>query len=208
MHVHRQQCGHGKHHTCSGCLASQLRLSHSLSMQECLRASLSVQTLRVGGPPTSTPPLPSQSRSLPAPALPSSPAKPELALPQSSAEEEEPAPQPLALRPSAQALPQACSAPQQSPPHALQGSPRPAWEAPPNSLQAKLRRSNRGDIAARPGADDDHVEGCVGHGCSWLPLVRSETRARSTHTIIITGFSISCLKAPISSAPSAPSIAR
>lgn len=32
--------------------------------------------------------------------------------------------------------------------------------------------------------------------------------ADARHTIIITGFSISCLKAPISSAPSAPSIAR
>ena len=31
---------------------------------------------------------------------------------------------------------------------------------------------------------------------------------RASHTIIITGFSINVLKAPISSAPSAPSIAR
>ncbi|MGJ4953277.1 hypothetical protein [Bradyrhizobium sp. HKCCYLS20291] len=31
---------------------------------------------------------------------------------------------------------------------------------------------------------------------------------KQRHTIIITGFSISCLKAPISSAPSAPSMAR
>jgi hypothetical protein len=33
-------------------------------------------------------------------------------------------------------------------------------------------------------------------------------RLGSNHTIIITGFSISILNAPISSAPSAPSIAR
>ncbi len=32
--------------------------------------------------------------------------------------------------------------------------------------------------------------------------------AKQHHTIIITGFSISCLNAPISSAPSAPSMAR
>jgi len=34
------------------------------------------------------------------------------------------------------------------------------------------------------------------------------SRLGADHTIIITGFSISCLKAPISSAPSAPSLAR
>src|SRR5260370_26240030 len=30
-------------------------------------------------------------------------------------------------------------------------------------LEAELRRADRGDIAAGAGADDDDVEGCVGH---------------------------------------------
>src|SRR5262249_18690604 len=33
-------------------------------------------------------------------------------------------------------------------------------------LEAELCRTDRGDIAARTGADDDDVEGCVGHDCS------------------------------------------
>jgi hypothetical protein len=37
---------------------------------------------------------------------------------------------------------------------------------------------------------------------------RRPSPRRSSHTIIMTGFSISPLNAPISSAPSAPSIAR
>ena len=58
-------------------------------------------------------------------------------------------------------------------------------------LEAELRRADSGDVAAGPGADDDDVESGVGH-----------------HTTIITGFSISRLKALMSSAPSAPSTAR
>ena len=106
-------------------------------------------------------------------------------------------------------------------------------------LEAELRGADRGDIAAGPGADDDDVEGCVGHGYALVLIVRPftdvfrhceellrrsnppcrrhmdcfaalamTTRVHCAHTIIITGFSISRLNAPISSAPSAPSMAR
>ena len=103
-------------------------------------------------------------------------------------------------------------------------------------LETELRGADRGDVAAGAGADDDDVEGCVGHGYALVvivrpscfsghceePLRRSNPHCRgkmdcfaalamtaySSHTIIITGFSISRLNAPISSAPSAPSMAR
>src|SRR5258708_27484018 len=83
-------------------------------------------------------------------------------------------------------------------------------------LETKLRRTDRGDIAAGPGADDDDVEGCIGHvllALCFLPLSPcgswdKKSSADPPHTIIITGFSISILNAPISSAPSAPSTAR
>ena len=58
-------------------------------------------------------------------------------------------------------------------------------------LEAELRRADGGDVAAGPGTDDEDVERGVGH-----------------HTTIITGFSISVLNAVMSSAPSAPSMAR
>ena len=104
-------------------------------------------------------------------------------------------------------------------------------------LEAELRRADRGDIAAGAGADDDDVEGSVSHGYSLVLIVATGLIVRSViarsvsdeaihpagdemdcfaalamtlaaHTTIITGFSISFLNAPISSAPSAPSTAR
>src|SRR5215218_4983809 len=42
-------------------------------------------------------------------------------------------------------------------------------------LEAELRRADRSDIAAGPGADDDDVEGCVGHAtCSFSSRRRSK----------------------------------
>src|SRR5262249_45399114 len=74
-------------------------------------------------------------------------------------------------------------------------------------LETKLGRTDRGDVAARSGTDDDDVEGCVGHAYSGLRRSSGKTSIPA-HTIIITGFSLNFLNAPISSAPSAPSIAR
>ena len=60
-------------------------------------------------------------------------------------------------------------------------------------LQAELRRADGGDIAAGSAADDDDI-------VSVSAIVHCTTS--------VTGFSISALNAPSSSAPSAPSMAR
>ena len=89
-------------------------------------------------------------------------------------------------------------------------------------LEAKLRRTNGGDIAARTGADDYDIEdssqpsfvSCMRDMLTRLgflaPLqARSRTSLpRRSHTAIITGCSISALKAASSLAPSAPSTTR
>src|SRR5260370_26380444 len=38
-------------------------------------------------------------------------------------------------------------------------------------LEAELRRTERGDIPAGSGADDDDVKGGVGHGYTLIPIV-------------------------------------
>src|SRR5260370_21099735 len=74
------------------------------------------------------------------------------------------------------------------------------------SLESELSRTDGGDVAPRPGADDDDVEARLSHFRS----LRSHPRPNRIghHTSISIGFSIRALNAPSNCAPSAPSTAR
>src|SRR5262245_27859090 len=76
------------------------------------------------------------------------------------------------------------------------------------SRKPELRRADRGDVAARTRTDDDDVEGGLSHAASPAKAVALALAQHRAHTTIMTGFSISALKALSSTAPSAPSTAR
>src|SRR5690242_4440444 len=65
-------------------------------------------------------------------------------------------------------------------------------------LEAELRGADRGDVAAGAGADDDDVEGCVGHGGSHSTQTIAP-RARRFETINLVSHSTAQIETRIAS---------